>query len=93
VYRGAAIPAWRGDFIVGTLKSRHLHRVVFARAEPDRVASHEIYLEGDPPAGHGRLRTVVEGPDGALYVTTSNCDRRGTCPADGDHILRIRGAP
>ena len=49
VYRGDAIPAWRGSFLVGTLGSRHLHRVVVG---PDgRVAAHEVYLPGDPPVG------------------------------------------
>ena len=39
--------------------------------------------------GYGRLRDVVQRPDGALYVTTSNCDSRGNCPAQKDVILRI----
>ena len=37
----------------------------------------------------GRLRDVVEGPDGALYVLTSNGDGRGTLPPDGDKVLRV----
>ena len=89
VYTGTAIPEWRGSLLVGTLGSKHLHRVTFDAANPRVVVSHEVYLEGDAPRGHGRLRDVVMGPDGHLYVTTSNCDGRGVCPASKDRILRI----
>ena len=38
---------------------------------------------------YGRRRSVVEGPDGALYVLTNNTDGRGS-PAEGDdRILRV----
>ena len=87
VYRGDAVPAWKGSFLVGTLRSRHLHRVVLGA--DGRVTAHEVYLEGDPPGGLGRIREVVEGPDGALWVTTSNCDGRGTCPPEKDVVARI----
>lgn len=89
VYRGDAIPAWKGSFLVGTLGSRHLHRVLLS--QDGRLARHETYLLGDPPAGLGRLREVQQGPDGALWVTTSNCDGRGTCPAEKDVVVRIVG--
>lgn len=91
IYRGEAIPEWRGSFLIGTLRSRHLHRVVLEQAGGGyRVAGHEVYLAGDPPEGYGRLRTVLQGPDGLLYVSTSNCDALGTCPPEKDRILRIR---
>lgn len=88
-YTGDAIPQWRGDLIVGTLGSRHLHRVSFAAEDAARVDLHDVYLLGDEPEGFGRLRSVDMGRDGALYVTTSNCDGRGSCPEDGDKILRL----
>jgi glucose/arabinose dehydrogenase len=37
----------------------------------------------------GRLRTVVEGPRGELYVLTSNRDGRGDPRPGDDRILRI----
>jgi aldose sugar dehydrogenase len=38
---------------------------------------------------YGRLRTIVDGPDGRLYALTSNRDGRGNPADDDDRILRI----
>lgn len=44
------------------------------------------YLSGE----YGRLRNVIVGPDGLLYVSTSNRDGRGIPQRDDDKILRIK---
>jgi glucose/arabinose dehydrogenase len=74
--------AWRGDYLFATLRGEALHRL---RLDGDRVVEDEVLLEGE----YGRLRTIREGPDGDLYVLTSNRDGRGS-PEDGDdRILRL----
>jgi glucose/arabinose dehydrogenase len=84
IYTGNAIPEWKGSLIVAGLRSEHLQRVVID-PQSNQVQQHEVYLQGQ----QGRLRDAVMGPDGELYVTTSNCDGRGSCPAEQDKILRI----
>lgn len=85
IYTGEAIPQWQGSLIVSVLGAEHLHRVTFAPESPYQVQSHEVYFQNEL----GRLREVTMGPDGELYVTTSNCDGRGICPPEKDKIFRI----
>ena len=87
IYRGSEIPEWEGDVLIGVMgfdgpDQPHLHRVQLS--DDGNVTLSETYLRGE----HGRLRDVIMGPDGGLYVTTSNCDGRGIC-GDGDMILRV----
>lgn len=38
---------------------------------------------------YGRLRTIAKGPDGFLYILTSNLDGRGKPVSEDDRILRV----
>lgn len=96
IYRGTALQGWQGDAVVGMLRSGHLHRVKTAvNGRSLSLVTHESYFSGT--AGEftgttrfGRLREVISGPDNELYVTTSNCDGRGRCPAGTrDMILKL----
>lgn len=84
IYTGNAIPEWKGSLIVAALRAEQLQRVVI-NPQSNQVQRHEVYLQGQ----QGRLREAIMGPDGELYVTTSNCDGRGSCPPGKDKILRI----
>ncbi|KAA5606190.1 PQQ-dependent sugar dehydrogenase [Roseospira marina] len=63
IYDGAAFPEWRGDIFVGALKFRLLARL---EMDGDRVVAEERLLTDEL----GRIRAVVTGPDGALYLLT-----------------------
>ncbi len=58
-------------------------------ADRFRVESIERLFASPGGGRYGRLRAVVAGPDGALYVSTSNRDGRGRTREGDDRILRI----
>lgn len=78
--------AWTGDFLVAALTGEQLRRLRFESGE---AVIDEPLFEGD----FGRLRAVVEGPDGAIYALTSNRDGRGDAVADDDRVIRIEPPP
>ena len=75
---GAQWGVWEGRLAVATLKDSKLRLFEFT-PEGDFV-SQVVVSELD--GAYGRLRTPMMGPDGALYVTTSNGSGQ-------DRILRI----
>jgi glucose/arabinose dehydrogenase len=83
--RGGAMETFAGDFFFATLRGERLIRVRFDPADPRRVVeTEELFLEA-----YGRLRDVIFGPDGAMYVATSNRDGRGRPRPGDDRILRV----
>ncbi len=80
---GAAF--YQNDLYFATLRARHLHRVVLLLPDFTRVQSHDQLLRDV----YGRLRDVIQGPDGFLYLATNNRDGRGLPASDDDKILRL----
>ena len=81
-YRGSALKQFTGNFFFGCLRGEGLQRVVL---DGRKVLSQERLLEHRL----GRIRDVAEGPDGALYFSTSNRDGRGSPAKDDDRIMRL----
>jgi glucose/arabinose dehydrogenase len=66
-YRGDKFPRWKNHLFVAHLVSRQLRRV---EIQGDKVVHQEIVF-----ADQGRVRDVVTGPDGYLYVALNNPGR------------------
>lgn len=84
-YTSKRIPQFTQQFFFAALKGEGIFRVVFDEKNPDVVKEYEKLREVD----FGRIRDVVEGPDGALYFLTSNRDGRGKPASGDDRIMRI----
>jgi glucose/arabinose dehydrogenase len=83
-YYGDKIPQWNGKYFVAALRGSHLHMIEFD-LQNNSVTSHEKLFQDE----FGRLRDVQTGPDGFLYILTSNQDGRGTPKTNDDKILKI----
>jgi glucose/arabinose dehydrogenase len=79
------LPSFEGDFFFTALRGERLMRVRLDPKVRRRVAHTEALFSGV----YGRLRDAVPGPDGALYVATSNRDGRGKARPGDDRILRV----
>ena len=76
---------WVGSLLFTGLRGQSLYRLVLDPKEPRKVVSFERLFVRQ----FGRLRDVAEGPDGAIYLLTSNRDGRGRPGPDDDRVLRI----
>ena len=84
---GGAIPQWEGDLFVTALKGQRLWRLELD--DRGEVTGREKLLDGEV----GRVRDVVQAPDGSLWVSTSNRDSYGTPVSEqDDRILRLAPA-
>ena len=84
-YTGTTMTGFRLDLFVGTLAGQHLLRVRFDPNNPNRVVATERLLAGR----FGRIRDVINAPDGSLYLCTSNRDDRTTPAATDDRIIKL----
>ena len=86
ILKDGKIPQWEDDLFVAALRGQRLWRLELG---PDgRVIGRDELLRDDL----GRIRNVVQAPDGSLWVTTSNLDGYGSPVSDADDRI-IRLAP
>ncbi|MCC5875975.1 MAG: PQQ-dependent sugar dehydrogenase, partial [Candidatus Sumerlaeia bacterium] len=65
-YRGNEFPFWRNHLLAGALRNEDLRLLLI---ENDRVIHEEVILRD-----RGRIRDVITGPDGAIYLAMNEPD-------------------
>jgi glucose/arabinose dehydrogenase len=84
---GDRYPSLHGNLLIAAIGSERLLRVVFREGASFDVARTDVLID----TTFGRLRDVVQGPDGFVYIATSNRDlRRGAPAPDDDRVIRLR---
>ncbi len=78
----AGIAFFDGSLFFGGLRGESLY-------EAKIIESSKVPLKVHFRQEFGRIRAVVFGPDGFLYLTTSNTDGRGILKQSDDKIIRI----
>ena len=64
-YQGDMFKAWQGDLFIGSLKFRYLKHLQIKKGKI--VGEQDLLTDID-----ARVRDVVEGPDGAIYLLTDS---------------------
>lgn len=83
-YKGNIYPELKNKLLVATLRGKHL-RIIEIDFKEIKVLNHYAILSNML----GRIRDVVEGPDGYIYIATSNKDGRGIPALDDDRIVKL----
>ncbi|MCV0431002.1 PQQ-dependent sugar dehydrogenase [Nitrosopumilus sp.] len=78
-YSGKSLD-FQSSFIMASMRASNLYQLDF----DEGLSSQKSIL-----SGIGRVRDVVEGTDGSLYVITSNTDGKGFPDSMDDKLLRI----
>jgi glucose/arabinose dehydrogenase len=66
--------------------AHHLHRIKFDHLGGSKVVEEQVLFQNK----FGRIRDVVEGPDGFLYFGTSNLHTDVTPNTGDDRVVRVR---
>ena len=78
----AGMAYWNGSLFFAGLRGESLYEVKI-------LDNNKVSLKAHFRREFGRIRTVVLGPDGYFYITTSNTDGRGDPKPNDDKIIRI----
>ena len=84
-YKSGKISEFKNNFFFALLKGEGIMKVVISKEDPEKIESFAKLSD----INFGRIREITEGPDGAIYFSTSNRDGRGNVRPNDDKIYRM----
>jgi glucose/arabinose dehydrogenase len=83
-YAGSVFPQFTNRLFFGALRGEGLVAVTIDDQNPSLITTIEKLN-----VSVGRVRSILEGPDGLIYFTSSNRDGRGTINTLDDKVYRL----
>lgn len=84
-YKSNMIPQFKNNFFFACLRGSTIMRAIVDETDATKIIS----CDKLPDINFGRIREITEGPDGAIYFSTSNRDGRGSVREGDDKIFKL----
>jgi glucose/arabinose dehydrogenase len=78
---------WKGNLLAANLRGMQLQRIILGSDQKSVQTVQPLFKDE-----LGRIRNVMEGPDGSIYLMTNNRDGRGKPGTGDDRIIRLKPA-
>ena len=75
---------WKNQLLVANLRGMQVLKVEFDQSGKQVKGIESLFKEK-----YGRIRNIIEAPDGSLYMMTNNRDGRGKPTEKDDRIIRL----
>lgn len=84
-YTGTIYPQFTNKLLVTALKGEGIYEITINKKNPSEISGFEKNKE----ISVGRIRDIVQAPDGSIYFATSNQDGRGKKNNGDDKIIKL----
>lgn len=76
---------WKNNLLVANLRGSQLLRIVLNPDHTTIKQTETVFKDK-----YGRIRNVMEAPDGSIYILTNNRDGRGNTNPGDDKIIKLK---
>ncbi len=84
-YNGALFPQFTGKLLFAALRGEAIFVLTLDPNNPQRITA----FDKIPDIKKGRIRDIVQAPNGSIYFVSSNRDGRGKLQTNDDKIYRL----